>query len=118
VRQHAPSAGGEFDAENDPDEGARARGHPSWWECRSLKRDCTWKHRQQRANDQDEDHRNGRAKTKFGFKLVLVDRRRPTLEVSLPACLLDGGASWTLRLMSRSWAQVLPCAMLSDPAMN
>lgn len=56
-RCQGPRAGGQFEAENDPGEGAR--GHPSLWQCRSLKRDRCRKDGQQRASDNHEDHGNG-----------------------------------------------------------
>lgn len=118
VRHQAPRSGGQFEAENDAGEAAKARGNPFHRQRGSPKRDGRGQRGQQPANDSHDDHGNDRARANFfGFKALFVDRRRPVLQVALDACLLDGAAS--LRPVSPFAAGFKwPCVMLSDSRLN
>ena len=102
VRRHATRAGGQFEAENDADEAAKARGNPFHRQRGSPKRNRCGQRGQQHANDSYEDHGGGRTKAKFfELKALVVDRRGPMLQVARDACSLDGSASLKTRHLSQ-----------------
>ena len=75
LRRYAPRAGGQFEAENDADEAAKARGNPFHRQRGSPKRNYRRQRGQEHANDGHDDDGDDRARAKF---------------FALDACLLDG----------------------------
>ena len=93
LRRHAPRPGGQFEAENDADEAAGAGGDPSLRRCWSVERDRYWKHCQEHARDNHQDHGDRGTEGKLLWLRLQLIGRRPVLQVALGAYSLDGNAS-------------------------